>query len=378
MAKLIISIGSVPNDGTGDTLRDGGDKINQNFDELYDVSVNDPGSLPPTGTVGLIYFTKTTKSFYSWNGSSYDLEGGLGLDADAIHDNVSGEINAITEKTTPVDDDVILIEDSADSYNKKKVKKSNFSDDKAIHDNVSGEINAISEKTATVNDDIIIIEDSEDSFNKKKVKKSNFAGAGGTFELWEEVADTVAYASTSTFTATGVDYTEKRGSSLKINTTSRPTNRIVDVNFSGGNSTVTVAGEEVPNPINSMYIDNGNATPYVPESLVAWNGSYNSSDTTNIQELATNDFNYRHAQVPFWITQIINKFEDAGTNSGNGKWNIYIDTYNQTSGTLNIGSNYIILDISGGANFTNVGAGANIVGDSFVATGNYSNFMGDW
>jgi len=35
MAKQTLNIGLTPNDGTGDTLRDGGDKIQDNFDELY-------------------------------------------------------------------------------------------------------------------------------------------------------------------------------------------------------------------------------------------------------------------------------------------------------------------------------------------------------
>ena len=35
MAKQTVGIGSTPNDGTGDTLRVGADKINDNFDELY-------------------------------------------------------------------------------------------------------------------------------------------------------------------------------------------------------------------------------------------------------------------------------------------------------------------------------------------------------
>lgn len=35
MAQQIINIGTIANDGTGDTLRDGGDKINDNFTELY-------------------------------------------------------------------------------------------------------------------------------------------------------------------------------------------------------------------------------------------------------------------------------------------------------------------------------------------------------
>jgi len=49
-----------------------------------------------------------------------------GSDATAIHDNVSGEINAITEKTTPVDADLLLIEDSAATNAKKKVQIGNL------------------------------------------------------------------------------------------------------------------------------------------------------------------------------------------------------------------------------------------------------------
>jgi hypothetical protein len=42
-------------------------------------------------------------------------------DSDAIHDNVAGEISAITSKATPVTGDYLLIEDSADSDNKKSI-----------------------------------------------------------------------------------------------------------------------------------------------------------------------------------------------------------------------------------------------------------------
>lgn len=35
MAQQLIGIGSVANDGTGDPLRTGGNKINENFTELY-------------------------------------------------------------------------------------------------------------------------------------------------------------------------------------------------------------------------------------------------------------------------------------------------------------------------------------------------------
>ena len=35
MAKQALDLGTVANDNTGDTLRAGGDKINDNFNELY-------------------------------------------------------------------------------------------------------------------------------------------------------------------------------------------------------------------------------------------------------------------------------------------------------------------------------------------------------
>ena len=47
-------------------------------------------------------------------------------DTDAIHDNVAAEISAVTEKTTPVDADVALIEDSAASNAKKRLSWSNI------------------------------------------------------------------------------------------------------------------------------------------------------------------------------------------------------------------------------------------------------------
>lgn len=49
-----------------------------------------------------------------------------GGDETAIHDDVAGEISAITEKATPVAADLILIEDSAASNAKKRVQIGNL------------------------------------------------------------------------------------------------------------------------------------------------------------------------------------------------------------------------------------------------------------
>ena len=49
-----------------------------------------------------------------------------GQDKNAIHGNTAAEINVITEKTTPIDADLVIIEDSADVNNKKKVLLGNL------------------------------------------------------------------------------------------------------------------------------------------------------------------------------------------------------------------------------------------------------------
>lgn len=52
-----------------------------------------------------------------------ESEGG---DSNALHSNVAGEIQDITQKSTPVDADEFVIEDSADSYTKKALTWANI------------------------------------------------------------------------------------------------------------------------------------------------------------------------------------------------------------------------------------------------------------
>lgn len=54
------------------------------------------------------------------------ISSGGGTDSNAIHGNTPSEISAITEKTTPVSADLLLIEDSAASNAKKKVQIGNL------------------------------------------------------------------------------------------------------------------------------------------------------------------------------------------------------------------------------------------------------------
>jgi len=58
-------------------------------------------------------------------GAAWEAAAG-GTDPDAIHDNVSSEIAALTEKAAPVSADLVLIEDSEASNAKKKVQVGNL------------------------------------------------------------------------------------------------------------------------------------------------------------------------------------------------------------------------------------------------------------
>ena len=104
-----------------------------------------------------------------------------GTDPNAIHDNVAGEINAITEKTTPVAGDKLVIEDSADGFTKKSIPISALpttggTDGDAVHVNVAGEIAAITEKAIPARTDKIIAENSEDANAKVYIELGNIPG----------------------------------------------------------------------------------------------------------------------------------------------------------------------------------------------------------
>ena len=118
--------------------------------------------------------------------------GGGGTDADAVHINVASEISAITSKATPTTSDFLLIEDAADSNNKKKITIGDIpasTDSTAIHNNVANEITAITEKTTVANIDEFIIEDSGASFVKKSITRKNIV---------KPISNSVATATTLT------------------------------------------------------------------------------------------------------------------------------------------------------------------------------------
>jgi len=141
-------------------------------------------SRPASPTEGYLYYDTDLSQLLRYSGSDWEVcePTAAGIDTDAIHDNVSGEIVAITEKATPVSGDVLVIEDSEDSNNKKRLQVGNLpggTDAAAIHDDTASEIHAVTEKATPADEDELLIEDSADSYNKKRIQIGNLPAAAG-------------------------------------------------------------------------------------------------------------------------------------------------------------------------------------------------------
>jgi len=84
------------------------------------------------------------------------------LDVYAYHKNRKGEIQSTDEKTTLSGDDVLVLEDSADGFAKKRIKASNLavgssgSDTTAVHVDVANEFNAIPNTTPVSSDKLLV------------------------------------------------------------------------------------------------------------------------------------------------------------------------------------------------------------------------------
>lgn len=104
---------------TGKLIKDGGAVPSGS------ITVKEVDGTPSVANVTTITVTNGTLTDDGAGAVTLDF-GSAATDGAAIHDNVANEISTITEKTTLADNDLFVIEDSAASYAKKKVKKSNL------------------------------------------------------------------------------------------------------------------------------------------------------------------------------------------------------------------------------------------------------------
>ena len=157
MAKQSINIGSVPNDGTGSTLRDAGDLINDNFNEIY-TAIGDGTTLTAgtfvttTNTVSLTNKTisgasntlsnignsslsnstitigdDTSTNFTLSLGGSFEIVGGSGI-------NTAIENNRIVLST----DGSIVTETSSDTLTNKTINAPDNTITNISNSNLSG------------------------------------------------------------------------------------------------------------------------------------------------------------------------------------------------------------------------------------------------
>jgi len=105
MAKQTINRGSTANDGTGDNLRDGANKVNLNFDEIY-TAIGDGSTV--NGTIK-IHDDSSTETIVSANGEVFKILGGTGITSSISGNNLTlavdgtvlsaSQVSTLTNKT---------------------------------------------------------------------------------------------------------------------------------------------------------------------------------------------------------------------------------------------------------------------------------------
>ena len=113
----------------------------------------DLASFPVTGETGKIYVALDTGKTYRWSGSSYQEVSPSDVNS------VNGKVGIVT-------------------LDKTDIGLSNVTNDSQLK-RASADFNTFTEKPLPVENDIVLIEDSEDSFSKKKVLLTNLLGGGG-------------------------------------------------------------------------------------------------------------------------------------------------------------------------------------------------------
>ena len=109
MAKLTINRGSTANDGTGDNLRDGANKVNLNFTEIY-TAIGDGTTV--NGTIK-IHDDSSTETIVSANGEVFKILGGTGISSTISGNNLTlavdgtvlsaSQTSTLTNKTIDLD-----------------------------------------------------------------------------------------------------------------------------------------------------------------------------------------------------------------------------------------------------------------------------------
>ena len=243
MAKQSVNIGSVPNDGTGSTLRDAGDLINDNFNEIY-TAIGDGTTLTsgtfltttnsesvtnknlssltntfPTITIG----DDTSTNFTLSLGGSFEIVGGSGI-------NTAIDNNRIVLST----DGSIVTETSSDTLTNKTINAPDNTITNLSNSNLSGSAGITNANLA--NSYITIGDDTSTNFN---------VDLGGSFEIVGGSGINTAIENNRIVLSTdGSIVTETSTDTLTNNTINGPDNTLTNIaNASLANSSITLGSD---------------------------------------------------------------------------------------------------------------------------------------
>ena len=104
MSKQLINRGVVANDGTGDNLRVGAGKINDNFDEVY-AAIGDGSSL--YSNITFIDDSSTTTNISL--GDSFTISGGSNMTSTIAGSSISLDLNSTITGLTSLDSAALSI-----------------------------------------------------------------------------------------------------------------------------------------------------------------------------------------------------------------------------------------------------------------------------
>src|SRR6056300_1497948 len=244
MAKQSINIGSVPNDGTGNTLRDAGDLINDNFNEIY-TAIGDGTTLTAgtfvttTNTVSITNKTfdttntfptitigdDTSTNFAISLGGSFEIVGGSGI-------TTAIENNRIVLST----DGSIVTETSSDTLTNKTINAPDNTITNLSNSNLSGSAGITNANLSTSY--ITIGDDTSTNFN---------VDLGGSFEIVGGSGINTAIENNRIVLSTdGSIVTETSSDVLTNKTINGPDNTLTNIaNASLSNSSITLGATAI-------------------------------------------------------------------------------------------------------------------------------------
>ena len=257
MAKQSVNIGSVPNDGTGSTLRDAGDLINDNFNEIY-TAIGDGTTLTsgtfltttnsesvtnktfdttnifPTITIG----DDTSTNFTLSLGGSFEIVGGSGINT-AIDNNrivLSTDGSIVTESSS----DILTNKTINDNANTLTINSANstitIDGTEATLSNIANSSLDTIQNSKLANSYITIGDDTSTNFN---------VDLGGSFEIVGGSGINTAIENNRIVLSTdGSIVTETSSDVLTNKTINGPDNTLTNIaNASLANSTITLGSD---------------------------------------------------------------------------------------------------------------------------------------